>query len=277
MLINLSSNVKRNYFLKALFIALFFASANLIALTPIDTLTFNDESIPGKALVLVFTPQNLTGAEIPAVFLLHGWSGDAFDWTKNVDLQKISDTTGMIIICPEGFYDSWYVNSTVSSNHQIESFFVETLYPTLRLQYPLSPENVFITGLSMGGHGALLLALKYPSIFAAAGSMSGILDITAFPKNWGIAKRLGDYNKNKTVWENNSVINLLGKPDNLNLPLFVDCGKDDFAFKVNQDFAAKAKKLGHNLIFLEKTGTHDWKFWTSSIYEHLNFFLNQIK
>ncbi len=90
-----------------------------------------------------------------------------------------------------------------------------------------------ITGLSMGGHGALYLAFKHQDIFGAGGSMSGGVDMTPYPNNWEISKRLGTYAEFPERWENNSVINLTHSLTPGSLAIIFDCGTDDFFYKVN--------------------------------------------
>jgi S-formylglutathione hydrolase FrmB len=81
---------------------------------------------------------------------------------------------------------------------------VDNNYSTLK-----SPKGRAITGLSMGGHGALYLAIKHPDVFGATGSMSGGVDIRPFPFNWDLAKRLGSYAGHPKFGKKTRVINLL--------------------------------------------------------------------
>ena len=60
---------------------------------------------------------------VPALFLLHGWSGCYRDWSNKSDLQAVADQSGFIIICPDGFYDSWYVNAEDPQMMQWRDFF----------------------------------------------------------------------------------------------------------------------------------------------------------
>jgi len=64
--------------------------------------------------VLVFTPDRWSSEKshnTPALFLLHGWSGNWRNWGEKVDLQKLSNKWGFIIITPDGFYNSWYLDN----------------------------------------------------------------------------------------------------------------------------------------------------------------------
>jgi S-formylglutathione hydrolase FrmB len=126
----------------------------------------------------------------------------------------------------------------------------------------------------MGGHGAINFYLKYNKHFRAAGSMSGILDITQFSTKWGINKKFGDYKKNKKYWEKNSSIYLLKSftGNKKNLKMFISCGDKDFANKVNKSFGAEAKKLKIPILNVTDSGDHNWDYWTSHIDSQMLFF-----
>jgi S-formylglutathione hydrolase FrmB len=129
-----------------------------------------------------------------------------------------------------------------------------------------------ITGLSMGGHGALYLAIKHKDIFGAAGSMSGGIDFRPFPDNWGIKKYLGDYNTHKENWDRNVVVNLVDSLQNGELKIIFDCGVNDFFIQVNRNLHQKLldKKIDHD--YTERPGEHNWNYWNNSIKYQMLFF-----
>ncbi|KAB2907652.1 MAG: prolyl oligopeptidase family serine peptidase [Ignavibacteriales bacterium] len=226
--------------------------------------------------LFVYKPKGYDSGKgkFPFVYLLHGWSGAVKDWKVNYDIQKLADKYNMVIVLPEGYYDSWYVNSINKKDLQYEAAFWARIDPFIVKNYRVDPKNRFITGLSMGGHGAVTFYLKNKNKFKAAGSMSGILDLTQFPDNWGIKKRLGELKKNRNLWEKNSALQLLknykAKPENLNI--FIACGTKDLAFKVNQSFNELAVKKGVPILFLADKGDHNWDYWTSHVDGQMHFF-----
>ena len=129
-----------------------------------------------------------------------------------------------------------------------------------------------MTGLSMGGHGALFLSFRHQDIFGSAGSMSGGVDIRPFPEKWGIAKRLGTMEENPQVWEENTVINLthLLTPESLNL--IIDCGTGDFFYEVNCNLHNKLMSEGIPHDFISRPGVHNWEYWANSIKYQIVFF-----
>mgnify|MGYP001163359749 CR=1 FL=1 len=235
----------------------------------------NDKSTIINKL-FIYTPKEYrkNNTKYPLVYLLHGWAGSSYDWKVNYDIQKLADLYKMIIVLPDGYYDSWYVNSNDRKELQYESAFWKRVVPYIESKYRVDEKNRFITGLSMGGHGAISFYLKKDGYFKAAGSMSGILDITKFSGKWGIKKRLGDYAKNKKVWEKNSAIHLLknfkGKKENLKI--FIACGKKDFAFGVNSSFAKEAASRKVPILNLADSGDHNWEYWTTHVEKQILFF-----
>ena len=69
------------------------------------------------------------------------------------------------IICPDGFYKSWYLNNANPALMQWRTFFWEECWPEMDRRYGLKADKTFIDGLSMGGHGAMNLFLDHPERF----------------------------------------------------------------------------------------------------------------
>jgi S-formylglutathione hydrolase FrmB len=123
----------------------------------------------------------------------------------------------------------------------------------------------------MGGHGALYLAIKHQDVFGAAGSMSGGVDLRPFPNNWEISSRLGKLSDAPDAWSKNSVINLTHLLTSKSLALIVDCGTDDFFYKVNQQLHENwmYNNIPHD--FISRPGSHNWNYWSNAIRYQLLF------
>ena len=210
---------------------------------------------------------------VPALFLLHGWSGCYRDWRNHYDIQQIADESGFIIICPDGFYDSWYVNANDPSGMQWRDFFDKELYPQMKEKYYLNPEKTFITGLSMGGHGAINLFLDDPSRFRAAGSMSGVLDLAYEHGRLGLAGLLGPYDDpaNKRHAEE-SAVNRIERAKDTGKLMVISCGYSDSLFGASRAFCDRCKELGVPYIEIASPGTHSWKYWGYALKLHLWYF-----
>lgn len=252
--------------MKLIFIFLLF----FINLFPQDKLVFSSKYLPANDTVLIFQPEHgRVYTSLSIVILLHGWSGNYNQWNEINNLQQLSNDYACLIVCPDGLYDSWYVNSPINKKLRFESFLLRELIPNVIEKFGGDSNRIFISGLSMGGFGAIRFALKYPVKFKSAASTSGILDITMFPDKWGMEKVFGDFKKYEKNYRKNSPINLL---HSYSPPLFIDCGTEDFAFEVNKNFYKNAIEKKIPVTFLEQPGNHSKEYWKKSLPKHFEFF-----
>ena len=236
--------------------------------------------------VLVFIPQQIQANyapeycveccgepdPAPALFLLHGWSGCYRDWSNKTDLQKVADDSGFIIICPDGFYDSWYVDADDPYKRQWRKFFDQELYPTIMKKYYLSPEKTFITGLSMGGHGAINLFLDDIARFRGAGSMSGVLDLNYEKGRLGLEGLIGPYVPENKRHDAESAINRIDRAKGTDKLMLISCGYSDILYGASASFCERCREEGIPYIALFSPGTHSWKFWDYTLQLHLWYF-----
>jgi len=193
------------------------------------------------------------------------------------NLQKYSDSLNIVIACPDAFFDSYYINSPIKENSQYESFFFEVFIPSITNDFNINKEKMFITGLSMGGHGAISFFLKRPDMFVTAASTSGLLDLTAFPNRNTIKSSAGNIEDYSLVWEENSCTNLLKNIEGKNKLLYIDCGTEDFLFNTNVKFLENAKKLNINIKHKFQPGVHNHDYWKKSIIDHFTYFSSFLK
>jgi S-formylglutathione hydrolase FrmB len=228
-----------------------------------------------KCVVIMPERYQTDTTHLPVLYLLHGWSGKYSDWILNdADILYEVDRNGFIVVCPDGDYDSWYFNSPLDTAMKYETNVALEIPAYIDAHYrTIASRNArVITGLSMGGHGALYLAIKHKDIFGGAGSMSGGVDFRPFPDNWGIKKYLGDYNSHKENWDKNVVVNLVDSLQNGELKIIFDCGVNDFFIRVNRRLHQKLldKKINHD--YTERPGEHNWSYWNNSIKYQMLFF-----
>ena len=236
--------------------------------------------------VLVFIPQQYAAyyapeycvecmgepESIPALFLLHGWSGCYRDWSNKYDIQQVADESGFMIICPDGFYDSWYVNANDPDKMQWRDFFDRELYPQIMEKYFLHPEKTFITGLSMGGHGAINLFLDDVSRFRAAGSMSGVLDLAYESGRLGLSELLGPYTPENPRHAEESAVNRVARAKDAGKLMVISCGYGDSLYGASRSFCEACKKEGVPYVEIYSPGTHSWKYWGYALRLHLWYF-----
>lgn len=211
----------------------------------------------------------------PVIYLLHGYSGNYSNWIARVpELEKYADTYKTLIVCPDGAYSSWYFDSPVDTAYRYETHiatevvnFIDQHYRTIA-----DKNHRAITGLSMGGHGALYLALRHSDIFGAVGSMSGGVDLKESKNRFDIIKRIGDTILQAGNWHNMTVINLIENYTNTGLKIFFDCGEKDIFIDGNRRLHQKMLQLKIPHIYEEGPGEHNWVYWKNRIGIHLNFF-----
>lgn len=246
-----------------------------------DTVETYSTVMKKKIRAVVIKPEGYNSAgTYPVVYLLHGYGGNYADWVKKAKgIEQAADAHNMLIVCPDGGVGSWYWDSPADPSFQYETYvskelvsWVDEHYKTIR-----SRKGRAITGLSMGGHGALYLALRHQDVFGAAGSMSGGVDIRPFPNNWDMAKRLGTYAEQPKRWEVHTVINLLHLLTPNSLTLIIDCGTEDFFYKVNEKLHAQLLYRGIPHDYYTRPGAHNWAYWTGAVQHQLLFMHNFFK
>jgi S-formylglutathione hydrolase FrmB len=204
----------------------------------------------------------------PVVYLLNGYDGNYAQWTKTApQLAKTADDLKMIFVYPDGGKSSWYFDSPIDSSMQYESYIIKELVPYVDANFPTkaNPKSRAITGLSMGGHGGLYLAIRHSDIFGAAGSTSGGFDFRPFPKSWNLPNILGEYETNQARWYDYTVMRQVELLINKQLAIIFDCGVDDIFIKVNRALHEKLLQLKIDHDYIERSGGHNHAYWRSSI------------
>ena len=248
----------------------------------VDTLEVFSAAMNKNIKTCVITPEGYkkSSKKFPVVYLLHGYSGNYATWAKSFkELKKQVDQYDFIVIGVDGNYSSWYFDSLIDPTFKYETYIINELIPFVDKKYKTiaSREGRAISGLSMGGHGALYLSFKHQDLFGAAGSMSGGVDFRPFPEKWDIKKRLGSITEYPENWDKNTVVNMLEWVKDNKLKLIIDCGVDDFFIDVNRDLHAKMLALKVNHDYIERPGQHNIQYWENSLKFQLLFFDNFFK
>jgi S-formylglutathione hydrolase FrmB len=244
----------------------------------IDTLSIYSTSMDKDIPAIVMLPAGYDESvsdTYPVLYMLHGATGSYSSWEEIYpELPAYADEYELIIVCPDGGYTSWYWDSPIDPAFQYETHITREAIPFIDSTYRTRAEagQRAISGLSMGGHGALYLAARHPDLFGAAGSMSGGVDIRPFPNNWDIEERLGSYEAFPERWDAYTVVNLdtaLAKNDQA---LIIDCGVDDFFYAVNEDLHERLLKLEVEHDYIVRPGAHTVPYWENAIEYQLLFF-----
>lgn len=232
----------------------------------------SDEIVP---LDVAKTVQaQLGNKRYPVLYLLHGAMSSAKDYVDAIgkDLQKIATDKKVIIVAPSCEPYGWYVDSPLAADNQIAGFITKELIPHIDSLYPTTSKRA-IAGLSMGGHGALLLGFQNKSLFQSMASVSGVLDIREHKNSWKIKNLLGELvPENQKIWDEHAVNAIIEKkwPATSPRQIIVVAGTEDKLI-IAENRAAKDlfHKRGFHIDYVEAEGTHNWDFWKKHIPEIL--------
>jgi putative tributyrin esterase len=195
---------------------------------------------------------------------LHGLSDDHTAWHRFTSIGRYADAAGLAVVMPaagRSFY------SDEAHGHHYWEFVSEELPEIVGSFFRVSqlPEETYVAGLSMGGYGAVRLALAHPDRYAAAASMSGALDLAramADPGRAELSRRIFDDH----VSEDEDLFTLLDRATVVP-PLHLSCGTEDALLDHTTGFADAALAAGHPVTLDLRPGGHDWTLWDALIEE----------
>lgn len=242
----------------------------------VDTISIASKAMQSQYKCIVIKPDTYKKKNnFPVVYLLHGHSGWYANWILRVpELKAWADEYQLLIVCPDGGFNSWYLDSPVDSTVKFETYIAKEVPAYIDSHYKTRRDRKgrAITGLSMGGHGGLFLGFRHAETFGACGSMSGGVDLQPFKKNWQLSQKVGDSVNYAANWKNFSVINLIEKKPADSLQIIIDCGTEDFFYEVNNQLHKKmlSLKIAHD--YIERPGKHDWNYWRNAVQYQLLFF-----
>ena len=213
-------------------------------------------------------------APLPVLYLLHGLSDDHSTWLRRTSIERYAEAYDLAVVMPE-VARSFYTNMVHGLNYW--TFLSEELPAILKSWFPqiAGRDQTFAAGLSMGGYGALKLALRRPDLVCAAASLSGTLDLA-----WGLmgAEIGGILPEAEGIF--GDLTTVAGGPEDLlalattlaqskpreQLPkLYQCCGTEDFLYAQNQSFRRHVEALPFDLTYEEEPGTHEWGYWDKKI------------
>lgn len=233
-----------------------------------------------KCVVVVPGKKIKKKTAFPTVYLLHGYGGSYDNWIKLAPvIRQIADDYQMIIVCPDGATNSWYIDSPIDSSYKYETYVAKEVPAYIDAHYPTLKNRKFraISGLSMGGHGGLFLGWRHADFFSATGSMSGVVDLSSSTQRYELSKRIGDTVNYKSNWENYSVVNLVERKPSDSLAVIFDCGTKDVFIEQNRALHAKMLRLNITHDYTERPGGHDWNYWLNAVQHQLLFFRNHFE
>lgn len=248
-------------------------------------LNFFSETLGISSSVDIIIPQQTSDREIglktkgseddlpSCLYLLHGLSDDHTIWQRRTSIERYSAEKGIAVVMP-CVNRSFYTDMAYGPKYW--TYVTEELPEIIHSMFKISqdPKKTFVAGLSMGGYGAMKMALRNPEKFAAAASLSGSLELKSF----------GDIKLNpeaKLIFGDTPPVNNENdlfflaqnlKKENKKIPeLYIICGIEDPLYRGNQKFKKHLENLKINHTYDEEPGTHEWGFWDKHIQKVLEW------
>ena len=259
---------------------------------------FNSISLQGESRFGIYLPaQALAGQACPTLFYLAGLTCTEETFAIKAHAQRLAAQLGLILVTPDtsprgeqvAQGDHWdigqgagfYINATQApwaEHFQMESYVVEELYDLVIQQFAVQAERIGIFGHSMGGHGALTLALKYPEKFKSVSAFAPICAPSQCP--WG-EKAFSNYlGSDQAEWLKHDATALVQTKTAHFADILIDQGlSDQFYSQLNPAlFQQACQAAGQPLTLREHAGyDHGYYFIQSFIDDHLQFHAVQLE
>lgn len=222
--------------------------------------------------------------KFPVLYLLHGLGGDHRSWTKNTVIEQLTNKLNIAVVMPNGergFYTDMVQGAPFGK------FFSDELPEIAASMFPISTkrEDTYIAGASMGGFGALRLALSVPERFCAVFALSPLINLPRAIKNGNSRITPTEMERifGSPKEQENSANNLFKLAEQVkaagNIPeVAIHCGTSDYLYQDSADFCRHLRNLKWNNLqySLDEPGTHGWEYWSRKLPELLNFCTNQV-
>ena len=212
-------------------------------------------------------------------YLLHGLSDDYTAWLRRTRVEGYVRELPLIVVMPDGFRGFYTDNA---DGPEYAKYMAEELVQFVERNFPArrAREARCVGGLSMGGYGALRLALGYPQLFAGANSHSGALmhggrdaprpDGPMSPAEF---RRVFGDNPAGSAHDLLALARRAKEAGHALPRLLLDCGTEDFLLDDNRTFHRELERLGVTHAYREFPGAHTWDYWDEHVRDALDFHL----
>lgn len=240
-------------------------------------ITVKSKNLKNRGDITVFVPPGENLKDLPIALLLHGVYGSHWIWSQKTGVHlkmkswiENGEISPMILVMPSD--GLWGDGSAYlpHNNSDFEKWIMEDVINATIELIPQASEKsqLFITGLSMGGFGALRIGIKHNQLFAGVSGLSSITELSEM--RLFVEEEQENYNQKRS--EDESVYQTILKHKN-NLPPFrFDCGSEDLLIEGNRKLHVQLTEANIKHIYVENSGSHEWPYWEKHIKETLLFF-----
>jgi enterochelin esterase-like enzyme len=254
----------------------------------IDQLSLKSKILDSERKYAIYLPSDYdySNREYPVLYLLHGAGDDHTGWIQFGEVKSITDkankngvSTSMIIVMPDAQTGKIGYFNDIDQKWNYEDFFFKEFLPFIEKKYRIKSEKKYraIAGLSMGGGGAFIYALRHPEMFSSACPLSGYMGETSYSdfyeKNMEKCEKL-TREKVFNYYSNHNSLSIIQNQTDENLKSvrwYIDCGDNDFLYEGNSLVHIALKKRGVPHEYRVRDGAHNWTYWRSALPEVLKF------
>lgn len=253
-----------------------------------DDLSMSSSILKSERKYAVYLPADYETSKrsYPVLYLLHGAGDDQTGWVQFGEVLHIADktiaqgvATSMIIVMPDAKTQVLGYFNNVKGDWRYEDFFFEEFIPYIEMTYRIKSEKRYraIAGLSMGGGGSFIYALRHPEMFSSACPLSayiGPLNLNELKERLARNKeKYSDAELQKYFDQHNalSLIDRMPEAERDAVRWYIDCGDDDFLFEGNSLVHIAMRKKGIPHEFRIRDGGHTWTYWRDALPQVLSF------
>ncbi len=247
----------------------------------------------------IFLPPQSDSSPQPVLYWLSGLTCTDQNFVTKAGAQQFASRYGIAVVCPDtsprgdgvaddsgGAYDlglgaGFYVNATQApwaEHYQMYDYITQELPALVAAEFPVDAERTAISGHSMGGHGALTIALKNPGRFRSASAFSPIVAPTQVP--WGHKAFSAYFGDDTSLWAAHDAVELI-QSGGSKLPILIDQGEADnfLAEQLKTELMVNAVEQAKAdvQIRMQPGYDHSYFFIASFIESHMEFHAQHLK
>ncbi len=246
------------------------------------TLNFFSEALGVQTSAQIVIPQKSTSGEIgiennsvsgkfKCLYLLHGLSDDQTIWLRRTSIERYASEYGICVVMP---YAARSFYSDMKNSMKYYTYIAKELPTIIEDMFNVSDnrEDRYIGGLSMGGYGALKIALTEYGKYSAAFGLSSVADIHNELFKDTLIPVFGDEIPSSADL---FALSSLHNNDEIKPRLYMTIGKEDFMYKDNVKLSEHIKALNYDYDYIETDGAHSWDLWDKTVQSALKWIFNK--
>ena len=254
-----------------------------------DNLSMKSEILNMERKFAIYLPPDYETSQrdYPVLYLLHGSGDNQTGWVQFGEVLRIADkailegsSTAMIVVMPDADTGQRGYFNSISGDWRYEDFFFQELMPFVEKEYRIRKDKRYraVAGLSMGGGGAFVYALRHPELFSSACPLSAscgplnMEDMDRYKSREGMDNATDE--ELEAYYKKHSVLDMVkNMPDEQKKAVrwFIDCGDDDFLYEGNSLVHIEMRKNNIPHEYRVRNGGHTWTYWRESLPVVLSF------